>query len=99
MADELTFPPLALSSDEWRSRWLVNGQWDVLHRISTIEWEDGEKISGTGRTVCGLEDSFVMPGIFSRMGLKRCDACCEALHIPGGEGAPFNEKDVDWQHA
>jgi len=31
-----------------------------------------------------------MPGIFSRMGAPRCKACCRALGLPEGDGAPYN---------
>lgn len=84
---------LSLSTNNWRSRWLVNGQWKLLHRIARMRWDDGEeKISGTGMTVCGHEGRYGMPGIFSRMSLKRCPRCCGALKLPQGKGAPFNDK-------
>ncbi|WP_255569229.1 hypothetical protein [Roseomonas alba] len=31
-----------------------------------------------------------MPGLFSRTGAPRCPACCAALGIPFGDGAPLN---------
>ena len=92
--------PLALDNNNWRSRWLAAGEWDALHRISSIEWnEPDEMISGSGIAVCGRQRQFHMPGIFSRMGLKRCPDCCVALGIPEGEGAPFNAFDGEYQNA
>lgn len=83
-------PPLPLPRTNWRSRWLVNARWQVLHRVSAIDWEDGEMISGAGVTVCGLKGRLTMPGLVSRMSLKRCTRCCRLLRIPQGDGAPFN---------
>ena len=87
---EALLSPLPIDADNWRSRWLVAQRWNALHRIAEIVWEDGEMIVGEGVTVCGRRARFSMPGIFSRMGLKRCPQCCKALGIPAGNGAPFN---------
>lgn len=83
-------PPLPLPRDNWRSRWLVNSQWQLLHRVSSIQWNDGDMTSGQGVTVCGSSWRLTMPGLFSRTGLKRCPKCCRLLSIPQGGGAPFN---------
>lgn len=91
--------PLPLPDDEWRSRWLVDGRWNALHRVAEIEWEDGEKISGRGISVCGRERRWQMPGILSRLDLKRCPECCAALGIPRGDGAPFNAFEGDARNA
>jgi hypothetical protein len=87
--------PLNLPLEHWRSRWLVLPSWRALHRVSEIAWEDSQMISGEGVTVCGRRGNLQMPGLFSRTGLKRCSACCRALNIPTGEGAPFSQKDLD----
>lgn len=84
---------LPLSTDHWRSRWLVFPSWNRLHRVAEIEWEgdDPEDMrSGTGTTMCGRKGYLVMPGILSRMGLPRCAHCCRLAGIPRGDGAPFN---------
>jgi hypothetical protein len=88
---------LDIPVEHWRSRWLVNRRWRVLHRIAEIEWgsldggdEPEDMIRGKGVTVCGLRGEYWMPGIFSRMGLPRCSKCCKRLGIPSGDGAPFN---------
>jgi hypothetical protein len=87
----MTLPPLPIPQDDWPSRWLVLPSWRVLHRVAEIEWEDGEMIVGEGVTVCGRRGRLRMPGVFSRIGLKRCTKCCRALGIPQGEGHPYNE--------
>jgi hypothetical protein len=83
-------PPLPLDDEKWRCRWLQFGDVGELHRVSSIEWEDGEMIYGEGATVCGQVGQLSMPGIFSRMGAPRCKACCRALGLPEGDGAPYN---------
>ena len=50
-----------------------------------------EKIEGIGKAICGLSGYMHMPGIFSRMGLKRCPECCKLMNIPEGKGCPYNE--------
>lgn len=83
--------PLRLARNNWRSRWLQADRGTLLHRIAEIEWEGCDKISGPGVAVCGTTSHwFSMPGIFSRIGAKRCPKCCEALGIPEGHGAPYN---------
>lgn len=81
---------LVSSDDDWRRRWLVTPSWGALHRIAAIEWHDGERLGGPGVAVCGLRAVFQMPGVLSRMGLKRCQRCCARLGLPAGNGAPFN---------
>lgn len=88
---------LEIPRDHWRSRWLVLPTWNRLHRIAEIEWgghqygEPDEMLDGDGRAVCGATGYFVMPGIFSRMGLPRCAHCCDAIGVPRGNGCPENE--------
>jgi len=89
-----TLPPLPIETEHWRSRWLVDRRWNALHRISSIKWDvPDEMISGVGVAVCGRKRTFRMPGLLSRLWLKRCPECCKALGIPTGEGAPFNAFD------
>lgn len=85
-----TLPPLALPDDNWRSRWLQFLSGDTMHRVSSIEWMDGEMVRGNGSTVCGRDGFLMMPSIFSRMGAPRCAKCCKTLGIIGGAGAPHN---------
>jgi len=58
--------------------------------VSEIEWEDEDMIGGLGVTVCGRKGYLTMPGIFSRLGLKRCEHCCRIVGIPQGDGSPYN---------
>jgi len=84
--------PLELHDDDWRSRWLVFESWRCLHRVAEIAWwDDSDKIRGDGVTVCGTEGFLMMPGIMSRMGLRRCKKCCDMMGVPSGEGSPYNE--------
>ena len=82
--------PLKIRQDDWRSRWLVLRSWRLLHRVASIDWEDGEMIMGDGVTLCGRKGWLTMPGFISRMELKRCPKCCRLMRIPDGDGAPFN---------
>lgn len=84
--------PLPIGDDHWASRWLVLPRsWNRLHRVSEIEWDDGDMIRGEGVTVCGRKGYLTMPGVISRMGLERCAHCCKATGVPLGNGAPFNQ--------
>lgn len=79
---------------DWRSRWLTLGRGRMLHRVSSIKWGEDfpeQMISGEGTTVCGRSGYMHMAGIFSRMGLKRCPVCCEAMGIANGNGCPENQ--------
>ena len=86
--------PLPLDNDHWRCRWLHLDDGLEMHRVSSIEWQDGEMIYGDGVTMCKRRGHLHMPGIFSRMDADRCPQCCAALGIPSGQGAPFNV-DID----
>lgn len=93
--------PMKIRRDNWRSRWMVTPRWAVLHRVARIEWMDDDHkwIAGRGMTVCGLESELRRPGLFSRMGLKRCASCCRELGIPQGKGAPFNDESLTKKQA
>jgi len=78
-------------ADSWRFRWLVVGDWNRLHRVTSGKVEDSKFVGvKKGRSLCGLTGSFRMPGILSRMYLQRCAHCCRVAGIPVGDGAPFN---------
>jgi hypothetical protein len=87
--------PLAIPFENWRSRWVISGRGTMIHRLAKMRWEDDdpeEMIYGVGEAICGKTGSFRMPGIFTRMGGKRCPQCCKAMNIPNGNGHPYNEK-------
>lgn len=85
--------------------WLVLTSWKVLHRVSEIEPNDLEDglPNGLGVTVCGQRGHLMIPGFISRMGLRRCAHCCDALGIIRGAGNTLNGKieeppGVRWEH-
>jgi hypothetical protein len=79
---------------EWRLRWLVTrgGAWNRLHRVTGGKYTEEYLPVGieNGKSLCGITGDFAMPGIFSRMVLRRCAHCCRIAGIPQGSGAPFN---------
>src|ERR1700691_2566748 len=88
--------PASLSNDRRFWRWLYASEGDdyTLHRIaepldiSGLEgWEEL-----VGVAMCGFKAVFAMPGVMSRMGAPRCPQCCEAVGIPAGYGAPYNDE-------
>lgn len=42
-------------------------------------------------SACGLNVFYSAPGMFSRMGLFRCNACCDAIGISHGKGSAIND--------
>lgn len=74
----------------WSRRWLVTGEWRRLHRVgwSCIDWDDWA--TGEGVAACGLAARWTYPGVFSRLGLKRCETCCRKVGVPRGIGNPYN---------
>ena len=87
----MTYPPMENQYQRWMYRSGPRGS-TLLHRIARIEWGD-EAWHGYGLavTACGREGEYLIPGIFSRMGAKRCVRCCRAVGIPAGVGVPFND--------
>lgn len=87
--------PLSIPDDSWRSRWLVLTSWGRLHRVSEITWDDADMIRGRGVTLCGRHGYLYMPGVVSRLGLRRCAHCCRILGVPRGDGALYNDGIVE----
>jgi len=85
------YPPFG---DDWRKRWCQIGRSSVLHRVATTEgdYETEDRVGTQGTTACGKAGWLGMPGIFSRMDAPRCPACCRAVGIPRGRGAPYNDE-------
>lgn len=77
------------------------GEWDwwytgtpnctVLHS-ATVTYDPIYDVGGDGVTACGRKLRLWIPGIFSRMGLRRCTRCCDRLGFPQGIGSPKNDK-------
>jgi hypothetical protein len=94
----VTAHPIEENSGHW---WLCCGKWRRLHAIHAIHGvadsseamreaiDDNEPIRA--RAACGLRRGWWMPGLFSRLGCRRCTACCTVLGIPPGHGTPANE--------
>lgn len=55
---------------------------------------DDDDTSGFASTLCGRSSWLEIPGVFSRMGTKRCKKCCRAAKIPTGVGSPKNDARV-----
>jgi hypothetical protein len=91
----MTAHPIPENAGCW---WLVCGKWRRLHAVAgqhiTAEQmrdaiDDNQAIPA--RAACGLHRPWWMPGLFSRLGRRRCVPCCVALGIPPGYGTPANE--------
>lgn len=78
-------------SDPYRE-WLVLESWRVLHHVGAIKWRDQDRIVGKGTASCGAIGEFMMPGVFSRLGLPRCKHCCRRTKTADGLGHPLNGK-------
>jgi hypothetical protein len=77
---------------QWRWRWLVTREGELLHRVAAYERLDrrGPMIARGARTVCGVRGDLAMPGLGSRLGGSRCRRCCRGVSIAHGWGAPYN---------
>lgn len=87
-------------------QWLYTGadKHEYLHFIEAVSaWDetffdaydtqfDGER---PWAAACGLTALFAPPGVASRLGAPRCDACCEKIGIPSGEGCPVNDRNLN----
>lgn len=94
----MTAHPIAENGHAW---WLVAGKERRLHAVAEqlitrermrAAIDDVRPIPA--RAVCGLHRRWWMPGLFSRLGRRRCTPCCSALGIPPGCGTPVNEADL-----
>jgi hypothetical protein len=92
----MTSHPIGENAGHW---WLVSGKWRRLHAIPAsaanpqamrTAIDDNEPIPA--RAACGIRRGWWMPGLGSRLGLRRCTPCCRALGIPAGNGTPANEE-------
>ncbi|MHB9862159.1 hypothetical protein [Streptomyces sp. YIM S03343] len=93
----MTAHPIPENSEHW---WLVCGKWRRLHAIpgpliSPEQMRDSidDVQPVPARAACGIRRRWWMPGLFSRLGRRRCTPCCHALSIPTGYGTPANEQD------
>lgn len=91
----MTAHPIPENSGCW---WLTCGKWRRLHAvfgplITSQQMRDAIDAGLPLRrpSVCGMTRGWSMPGLFSRLGLRRCAACCQLLSISAGCGTPVNE--------
>lgn len=93
----MTAHPIEENAGCW---WLVSGKWRRLHALpeSAVDRTDEDAMDRLcyppgvpGRAACGMRRGWQMPGLFSRLGRRRCTPCCEALGIEPGYGTPANE--------
>lgn len=91
----MTSHPIPENASHW---WLACGKWRRLHAVAgpAITAEQLRTAIDEGRSVparaaCRLRRGWQMPGLFSRLGRRRCTPCCHALGIPPGYGTPVNE--------
>lgn len=73
---------------EWD--WWYAAPYNVLH-AAEVEYDTDLEVSGSGVSACGWKAHFAIPGMFSRMGLRRCSKCCDKLGYPRGVGSPKND--------
>jgi hypothetical protein len=96
----MTAHPIPDNAHHW---WLTTGKWRRLHAIppasiSPEQMRDAidEARPLPARAACGLRRRrWWMPGLFSRLGRRRCTPCCAALGIPAGSGTPANQNHRD----
>ncbi|WP_416976675.1 hypothetical protein [Streptomyces sp. T028] len=91
----MTAHPIPENAGCW---WLVSGKERRLHAVTFLLVSTARMRASTddmrpvpARAVCGLRRRWSMPGLFSRLGRRRCVPCCHALGIPPGYGTPANE--------
>lgn len=99
----MTSHPIPENAGHW---WLCCGKWERLHAIpaNAITPQRMRDAIDTNeplhhRAACGLQSGWWMPGIGSRLGLRRCIPCCRTISIPPGNGTPANENDRKAQPA
>lgn len=93
----MTSHPIPANGHCW---WLVSGKWRRLHAVRGHDITPQQMRDATddfrpipARALCGLRRRWEMPGLFSRLGRRRCVPCCRALGIEPGYGTPVNEND------
>jgi hypothetical protein len=80
--------------------WFYSYWGERLHFIPQADdfdgfWTDAvENGFREATAACGTRAKWSAPGIFSRMGMPRCQRCCVATGIPQGDGTPFNFRDA-----
>ncbi|WP_228916822.1 hypothetical protein [Streptomyces sp. DH20] len=91
----MTAHPIEENHRHW---WLVSGKWRRLHAVPAAAISPEQMRTAVddarllpARPACGMRRRWTMPGLFSRLGRRRCTPCCQALGIEPGYGTPANE--------
>lgn len=94
----MTSHPIPENGHCW---WLVSGKERRLHAIRGYELTAERMRAAIDtsqpvriRAVCGLRRRWWMPGLFSRLGRRRCTPCSHALVFQPGYGTPVNEASI-----
>lgn len=81
--------------------WLTCGKTRRLHAVPSHAITPERMRDATdearpvrARAACHLRRAWWMPGLFSRLGRRRCTPCCHTLGIPPGYGTPANQPDT-----
>ena len=77
--------------------WVATPTGMYLHQLASFD--DPAKAEydwgGPGRTTCRRHSAWLsIPGMFSRMGGRRCARCCDLAGFPRGVGSPKNDPDL-----
>lgn len=76
---------------EWD--WMVTPTGSRLHHLLGCDWDKAQRewIVDRGIASCGsARGLFAIPGIATRIVLRRCASCCKKLAFPPGIGSPKN---------
>lgn len=99
----MTAHPIPENAGHW---WLCCGKWRRLHAVPAAALTPDQMRDAIDachpirtRAACRLNRAWWMPGMGSRLGRRRCTACCQALGIPPGNGTPANEADLRKEQA
>ncbi|MEU8136080.1 hypothetical protein [Streptodolium elevatio] len=91
-------PTEANRSHWWLTAW---GSWRRLHAVPADELTQQQHRDSIDRgdpivrfTACGSRIALAVPGMGSRLSLRRCVPCCRRLGIRGGRGTPANERNT-----
>lgn len=76
----------------WEFDWAITYGGRQLHHVAVLTTDFENDVEGIGTTSCGRRTRVMIPGVFSRMSLKRCDRCCDKIGYPRGIGSPKNDK-------
>lgn len=75
---------------EWD--WLITNRGNVLHHPHSGDPNPDVMGYHDVQFSCGRTSRWAwIPGVFTRMGAKRCDRCCDRLGYPRGKGSPKND--------